>query len=274
MHPDWTSAKNDRKNTKIPPDPKKGKDYRKGAKFVSVTFSSRPWRNLPPTWAIHMADCRPAHNTLIHMDFLYGFLYEGPRSMWIGVLWAGLRVAMWITHVGGRFRHGLLEKSRIVIFEESSHLFCNLCLFWGGGQGTGFWYIFFGFLLGDFRSDSGGILYLVRGGGNPNWRVKTLCPVSSCRPDKQAQNDWLLPETVLWGESLPLGWVGAERLAASLQPPTNGPPFPEGPNLEKNQSRLNAWKLQAFAWNFQSRLNYFQSRLKISIRTLRIPHKK
>ena len=31
--------------------------------------------------------------------------------MWIGVLWAGLRVAMWITHVGGEFRHGLLEKS-------------------------------------------------------------------------------------------------------------------------------------------------------------------
>ena len=28
--------------------------------------------------------------------------------MWIGVLWAGLRVAMWITHVGGKFRHGLL----------------------------------------------------------------------------------------------------------------------------------------------------------------------
>ena len=31
--------------------------------------------------------------------------------MRIGVLWAGLRVAMWITHVGGKFRHGLLEKS-------------------------------------------------------------------------------------------------------------------------------------------------------------------
>ena len=31
--------------------------------------------------------------------------------MWIGVLWAGLRVAMWITHVGGKCRHGLLEKS-------------------------------------------------------------------------------------------------------------------------------------------------------------------
>ena len=33
--------------------------------------------------------------------------------MWIGVLWAGLRVATWITHVGGKFRHGLLEKSVI-----------------------------------------------------------------------------------------------------------------------------------------------------------------
>ena len=33
--------------------------------------------------------------------------------MCIGVLWAGLRVAMWITHVGGKFRHGLLENSLI-----------------------------------------------------------------------------------------------------------------------------------------------------------------
>ena len=31
--------------------------------------------------------------------------------VWTGVLWAGLRAAMWITHVGGKFRHGLLEKS-------------------------------------------------------------------------------------------------------------------------------------------------------------------
>ena len=37
--------------------------------------------------------------------------------MWIGVLWAGLRVAMWIAHVGGKFRHGLLEKS-LKISEE------------------------------------------------------------------------------------------------------------------------------------------------------------
>ena len=34
--------------------------------------------------------------------------------MWIGVLWAGLQVPMWITHVGGKFRHGLLEKSLII----------------------------------------------------------------------------------------------------------------------------------------------------------------
>ena len=32
--------------------------------------------------------------------------------MWIGVLWAGVRAAMWSTHVGGKFRHGLLEKSQ------------------------------------------------------------------------------------------------------------------------------------------------------------------
>ena len=57
-------------------------------------FSSRPWRNLPPTWVIHMATHRPVHNTPISMNFLYGFLLKGPKSLWIGVLWAGLRVAM------------------------------------------------------------------------------------------------------------------------------------------------------------------------------------
>ena len=57
---------------------------------------------------IHMATRRPARNAPIHTD-----LVRKPykKSMWIGVLRAGLRVAMWITHVGGKFRHGLLEKS-------------------------------------------------------------------------------------------------------------------------------------------------------------------
>ena len=48
-------------------------------------FSSRPWRNLPATWVIHMVIRRPTHNKLIHMDFLYGSLYKGTKSMWIGV---------------------------------------------------------------------------------------------------------------------------------------------------------------------------------------------
>ena len=39
--------------------------------------------------------------------------------MWIGVLWAGLRVARWIIHVGGKFRHGLLEKSLIIVPNEA-----------------------------------------------------------------------------------------------------------------------------------------------------------
>ena len=45
------------------------------------------------------------------------------KSTWIGVLWAGLRVAMWITHVAGKFRHGLLETSLIpltCILDEST----------------------------------------------------------------------------------------------------------------------------------------------------------
>ena len=38
---------------------------------VSISdFSSRPWRYLPPTWAIHMATRRPIHNTPIHMDLV------------------------------------------------------------------------------------------------------------------------------------------------------------------------------------------------------------
>ena len=31
-------------------------------------FSNRLWRDVPPTWVIHMATSRPAHNTPIHMD--------------------------------------------------------------------------------------------------------------------------------------------------------------------------------------------------------------
>ena len=42
----------------------------------------------------------------------HGAFFKGTKkSIWIGVLWAGLQVAMWITHVGGKFHHGLLEKS-------------------------------------------------------------------------------------------------------------------------------------------------------------------
>ena len=42
--------------------------------IFDTDFSSRTWRNLPPTWAIHMETRRLAHNTPIHMDFLYGSL--------------------------------------------------------------------------------------------------------------------------------------------------------------------------------------------------------
>ena len=73
-----------------------------------------------------MATRRPAHNMPIHMDFLYGFLFKGTKSMWIGVLWAGLRVAMWITHVGGKFRHGLLEKSLIGLLDKPKKTFENI----------------------------------------------------------------------------------------------------------------------------------------------------
>ena len=35
--------------------------------------------------------------------------------MWTSLFWAGLRVTMWITHVGGKFRHGLLEIEKSLI---------------------------------------------------------------------------------------------------------------------------------------------------------------
>ena len=79
---------------------------------VSVELDARPLLN---TWVIHVATRRPAHNTPVHVDLVLFYREPYKKSMWIGVLWAGLRVAMWITHVGGKFRHGLLEKS--LIFE-------------------------------------------------------------------------------------------------------------------------------------------------------------
>ena len=64
------------------------------------------------------------------MDFLYGFLYKGKKSMWIGVLWAGLRVAMWIAHEEGKFRHGLGngkrgQHERDPFYEKGSLEFLN-----------------------------------------------------------------------------------------------------------------------------------------------------
>ena len=55
------------------------------------------------TWVIHMAARRPAHNMQIHMDFLCGFVSKYTKSMWIGVWWAGLRVAMWTPMWGANF---------------------------------------------------------------------------------------------------------------------------------------------------------------------------
>ena len=56
-------------------------------------------------------DLQTSHNTPIYMDLVPSERKPYKKSMWIGVLWAGLRVAMWITHLEGKFRHGLPEKS-------------------------------------------------------------------------------------------------------------------------------------------------------------------
>ena len=66
-------------------------------------------------FATHMGDPHGGPETSPqHADpheFLVRLSSKSPKSMWIGVLWAGLRDAVWITHVGGKFRHGLIEKS-------------------------------------------------------------------------------------------------------------------------------------------------------------------
>ena len=51
------------------------------------------------------------------------------KSMSIGVLWAGLRAAMWITYVGGKFRYGLLEKSLNLKTGNAHSLFHKTCRF-------------------------------------------------------------------------------------------------------------------------------------------------
>ena len=38
------------------------------------------------------------------------------KSMWIGVLWAGLRAAMWVTHVGGPWPARKVTESFEAIF--------------------------------------------------------------------------------------------------------------------------------------------------------------
>ena len=63
---------------------------------------------------IHMVTRRPAHKHADPHGVLVWFLWRGTKSMWIGVLCTNLQVAMWITHVGGKFRHDLPEKSLIL----------------------------------------------------------------------------------------------------------------------------------------------------------------
>ena len=104
--------------------------------------------NLPPTWVIHIATRRPAHNAPIHRYFLYGFLQKDTKSMWIGVLWAGLRAAMWITHVGGKCRHGLLEKSLRLLCQKVWAPSTCLCCFIG--QNVAIWNLQFFKAVCDF----------------------------------------------------------------------------------------------------------------------------
>ena len=79
---------------------------------------------------LHMGDPNGNPQTSPQHADLHGFLvrffffnFYGTKSMWIDLLWAGLEVAMWITYVGGgRFCHGLLEKSLRISRMEGSQV--------------------------------------------------------------------------------------------------------------------------------------------------------
>ena len=88
--------------------------------------------------------------------FLVWFYLKGPKSMWIGVLWAGLRAAMWITHVRGKFRHGLLGKSLNFARLNSQASICPLSkkLLW----------IFYSNLPGNFALKNGGDFWWIFSG--------------------------------------------------------------------------------------------------------------
>ena len=86
--------------------------------FVS-DFSSRPWRNLPPTWVIHMVARRPAHNTPIHMDLVLLFIKKSIQEVHVDrcvVGWSAGR------HVIFRFGHPNPGKcSTRIIFHQKLH---------------------------------------------------------------------------------------------------------------------------------------------------------
>ena len=70
----------------------------------SVTFLAGHGEICPPRMGDPHGDPQTSRQHADPHGFLvYGFLSKGTKSMWIGVLWAGLRVTMRITHVGGKF---------------------------------------------------------------------------------------------------------------------------------------------------------------------------
>ena len=82
-------------------------------------FSGKPWRNCPRMGHPHGDPQTSPQHADPHACLVWSSLErKTPKSIWIGVLWAGLRVAMWITHMGGKFHHGLLEKSLIFAREN------------------------------------------------------------------------------------------------------------------------------------------------------------
>ena len=69
--------------------------------FAKISdFSSRPWRNLPPTWVIHMAIRRSAHSTPIHME-LGAFLKKAIQEIHVDRLFVGWSAGRHVDHPCG-----------------------------------------------------------------------------------------------------------------------------------------------------------------------------
>ena len=155
-------------------------------------------------------------------------------------LWFGLSGRLLIFHIFPAFVSAFSAFSALLICEISSDVFgCSFCAYSGAFLlAVGNW-SFFAYSFSFFTCNWSFFAY----GG----KVHLIRPLRDC---KQRSLTVSKKAPTVSKKDSPLVFAGVRgtfRIFRSF-------PVPEGPNLEKNQSRLNAWKFQVFAWNFQSHL--------------------